>query len=1278
MALYANLHCHDGNGSVNDGVATPEQNVQRLVDMGAQAVCMTNHGTMVSTWDYIKACSEQRDKKTKEVTRKAIKFIPGIEFYVEMPGTETRRHLIALAKSFKGYQAICKVVSETAFHNVDGYPIVTDDMLERWFGPDAPGHGEAFFTTACMQGVIAAYILQNDKIKREEEKIRRKQKERPNIEEYNGYVLAIKQNDAETAIRRLERDKNKLKSGDKEIFEAAVKRLDELKAENKKLRALRDKLKPSVERYERYEGQIKELHKSLVSDVKAKKMAIAEAEKYLKLFGEGNFFMEMQYHGLEAEAHCMPIMADIAKKLGIPVVAANDSHMVNKEDAEMRQVMFAQKYSWKEIEGPDRELYIKSDEELSEWLRKILPTKVVEEAINNIKVIVDQCNVEFSAGTHYPKFPCKEGAKLHLRKLIAEGKKKVQPWTDEYQARLEHELKVIETMGFSDYLCIVEDFINYGKLVGKCDLNSPEFLEHRLDIEYLKKLTENEVGEGMGPGRGSAAGSLICYLIGITNIEPVKNALLFERFLNPERVTMPDIDSDVAPEVRPFVIEYIKNKYGEKAVCQILTRGFFGAKSAINAGARVLAKKRKAKDKANDDETQIDAAAWDVLPAEDASSEEKALVKLSYSITDTIEDANASIADVEADILAKFSSNPDVPEILAYAKLIEGKCQNYGTHAAGIVISDNSDVSDYLPLIKVTDAIDCSCDLNYVEPLGMLKLDLLGLRNLGIITECEKAILKETGERISMDNLPEDPDVFKEIFSTGRTNGVFQFESDGMKKTLVNFGPDSISDLTLLNAIFRPGPLQYIDDVTAVKKGKKKAEYIIPEMGEILDVTYGKPIYQEQLMAIFNRFAGFSLGKADIIRRHMAKKHVDEFNAYKQEFIDGLVANGAEASKAEAFWQEITAFAEYAFNKSHSRAYSEVAYATAYLKHHYPEAYTVGLLNYTAPDKREAVLSEAVNNGISICSPDINLAEENFVLRGKDVIYGLSSVSMVAASARTIVEERKANGSFTSFLDFCQRVRLRKNVMENLIKAGAFDRFHKNRQTLLAIYPDIINWIDTVAVKSEKLATETSEKKRETLQRALETAQNNLMNLSYQDCFEDATKRLVAEKDVLGRFISNHPVRGLTAKWVKKIKDIDTSDEEKDIRATVLVFVNGVEKKKSKNGNSYLKITAEDETGSIVAMAFDNAINKELLVENTVVTINGTFKGDTMMINKVEKYVDTADIQLEVSSYQAFLDNKERFEPYKGDHRLVIYCKNTGKPYKTKIFVNKDVKELNI
>ena len=1229
MSLIANLHCHDDIGSVFDGVASPAENVARAKELGAKAVCMTNHGTMVSTWDYRDACKNAD-----------IKFIPGIEFYVEMPNSKTRRHLICLAKSFTGYQAICKVVSETAFNNVDGYPIVTEGMLNKWFAQETMGHGEVIATSACMQGVLSSYLLWNKKIEKEEEKIRKKQGSRPDLSRYNSILNQIEENEIEIKKQRDIRDENKKKSGDKILYDNSVKKIEELTNENKKLRVERDTLKIPVEKFNKYEEKITELNKELVSERTAKQNAKREAEKYVSIFGEGNFYIELQYHGIEEEAYCMPILADIAKSLKIPVVAANDSHMVYKEDAEKRQAIWAQHYGWKEIREEDKELYIKTDEELTDALLKILPNKIVKEAIGNIEKIVDQCNVEFTAGTHYPKFTCPEGAKLHLRKLIRKGKAKVENWNEEYQKRLSHELKVIESMGFSDYFCIIEDFLNYARVIGKLDLDSDDFLNHKFDMKYLTKLAKNEVGEGCGPGRGSAAGSLVAYLVGITNIDPIKNELLFERFLNPERVTMPDIDSDIAPKVRPFVIEYIKNKYGEKAVCQILTRGFFGAKSAIQAGARVLGKKM---------------------------GDDKMFVKLSLEMTKSLEDPNVKLSEIESDLLKKFEGNENAKDILHYAKLIEGRCQNYGTHAAGIIISDNQDVSDYLPLIKVTDAIDCSCDLNYVEPLGMLKLDLLGLRNLGIITECEKAIQKATGKMLSMDKFPIDKKVFSEIFAKGKTNGVFQFESDGMKKTLINFGPESISDLTLLNAIFRPGPLQYIDEVTAVKKGEKKPNYIIPEMKSVLGSTYGKPIYQEQIMSIFNKFAGFSLGEADVIRRYMSKKKTEKFAAYKDKFIEGLVAHGATKENSEKFWEELLDFSAYAFNKSHARAYAEVAYATAYLKYYYPAAYTVGLLNYTASDKREAVLTEAMRSGIKIAVPDINIAEENFILNNDKVIYGLSSVTQVAASAESIIKERKENGAFISFVDFLKRCPLRKNAIENLIKAGAFDSFSKSRDALLIALPDKLKALSDYENWKAKDVFGITDKKKLQIETKLEEIQAKI-DAPITPVTDNTLTRLLNEKDVIGYFVSDNPVPEKTEK--KELSEIEDKGD-------VVVFINSCEVKKSKMDNTFAKIACEDRSGSANCIAFGNIIQKyyDLIKEGNVVTLSLYKKEDgTFVVNKAEKYVrTTGDIRLSVSSYKSYKDNKKLFFNYKGTKRLVLYCRDTGKFIKTDELVSPDI-----
>ena len=645
--------------------------------------------------------------------------------------------------------------------------------------------------------------------------------------------------------------------------------------------------------------------------------------------------------------------------------------------------------------------------------------------------------------------------------------------------------------------------------------------------------------------------------------------------------------------------------------------------------------------------------------------DDRKFLGLGLDMSKTIEELNTSLADVEEKLRQEFPSQ-QAAEIIRMAKLIEGKCQNYGTHAAGIIISDNGDVSDHLPLIKVTDAMDCQCDLNYVEPLGMLKLDLLGLRNLGIITECEKAIQANTGESISIDQLPpDDPEVMKNIFAAGKTNGVFQFESEGMKKVLTGFGPESISDLTLLNALFRPGPLQYIDDVTQVKKGLKTPEYVIPEMAEILGQTYGKPVYQEQIIQIFNRFAGFSLGEADVIRRYMSKKKYDKFASYKDKFIDGLVAHGADSKAAEKFWDELLDFSAYAFNKSHARAYSEVAYATAYLKYYYPAAYTVGLLNYTASDKREDVLLEAKNNGIEIQVPDINIARENFILNGDKVVYGLNSITQVAASASIIVKEREKNGSFTSFEDFIRRCRLRKNVMENLIKAGSFDRFCKNRDALLIAYDEKSKAIETLEKKQERLKVEPSEARRTKLEQTI-SEQLSIINAPYPKCGEDRTKRLLNERDVLGYFISGHPVPQKTGK--NKVQDILETGGE------TVVFINSVEVKTSKAGNKYATVVCEDETGSIRCTVFQKDLDKytDLLKENSVVTLS-LIKKDGFIINKVFTFSNEC-LYLTVSSYEAFKKEAFRLSAFKGNKKLILFCKDTGRYIPTVYFVNSGLK----
>lgn len=560
---FPDLHVHTGEGSLRDTGSMCNELVTRAAELGATAMAVTDHGTMVAIQNFRVACEKA-----------GIKPIYGCEFYVDM-GDGARTHFIVLAKNFDGYQAISKVCSETAYNIHSDRPIATLDMFRRWF-KDGIGKNNVIATSACMQGPLCRIILQNSIYDNEIEKIKKKmlKETKPTSEAYTEAMdkLQTLQDELDkakhekeevfaTAKKTYKKELNKaIRLDDPELIaqaedlrdkiEAAIKAKPKMKAAEEKasanLKEYKATIAPivkSVERYNKYAENINELEASKVSERKAYNEAKTMLGQLLDIFGKDNFYVELQNHGIKEEIYAMPIIAKLAGACGVPVVATNDVHYAVKDEAETRQYNYVQykNYGWKDMEPQDWELYIKTDEEMAEWLGRILPRKVVKEAIENAYKIADICSVvEFEKDPkHYPKFPCREGAKLHLRSLINRGKKKVKNWNAEYQKRVQYELNVIETMGFSDYLCIVEDFLNYARLVGKIDLDNPEFLEDPYNMTKLKRLAEGRVGEGCGPGRGSAAGSLICYLVGITNIDPVENGLLFERFLNPERVSMP-------------------------------------------------------------------------------------------------------------------------------------------------------------------------------------------------------------------------------------------------------------------------------------------------------------------------------------------------------------------------------------------------------------------------------------------------------------------------------------------------------------------------------------------------------------------------------------------------------------------------------------------------------------------------------------------------------------------------------------------------------------------
>lgn len=605
-----------------------------------------------------------------------------------------------------------------------------------------------------------------------------------------------------------------------------------------------------------------------------------------------------------------------------------------------------------------------------------------------------------------------------------------------------------------------------------------------------------------------------------------------------------DVDSDIAVDIRGKVIDYVKHKYGEKAVCSIMTLGTQGAKAAIRNCARLLGDK--------------------------LYGDSKRLYALGSEMCSYIpKDPGAKLSDSADSIRTVFANRPDALEVLRMAELVENTATTLGTHAAGIIISDNGDVSDYIPLMVSKDGLlQTQCDMTYCEGLGLLKMDFLGLRNLGLISETLKRIYADRGIKLELSDIPmDDKKVYSEIFAKGNTDSVFQFESDGMKNLLRRFKPDNIEHLILLNAIFRPGPLQYIDDVCAVKNEGKKAVYVIPEMESILGLTYGKPIYQEQLMQIFHQFADFSLSESDTLRRYISKKKVDKFMSYKDKFVNGLAAHGAKKEAAEKFWNELIDFASYAFNKSHSCAYSYVAYYTAFLKYHFPKEYSAAVLNDTEFDKFDRVIKDAQRYGVKIETPDVNRSNSAFTpLEGNSISYGLSYIKRVASFGETIVAER-ANGLFHDFNDFMERTKCPKDTAEALVCAGALDNL----------------------VKGQSIVT-----KRNGMLAALERPTR----------FIDRPSCLISEKEFLGSFLNGNPVEDVKAK--NTISKLALGMKNAELACIIM----NVTKKQTKQGEDFAVIRVEDTTGSIYAAVYSKeyATYKDLLKENTIVILNGFCK----------------------------------------------------------------------
>ncbi|MGQ9622954.1 MAG: DNA polymerase III subunit alpha [Candidatus Caldatribacteriaceae bacterium] len=868
----------------------------------------------------------------------------------------------------------------------------------------------------------------------------------------------------------------------------------------------------------------------------------AEAERslleYREIFGPENFFLEVQENGIPEQKVVNEALVSMARKFGLPLVATNDCHYLDARDAYMHDVVLAIQTATslddpKRLRFPTQEFYFKTPEEMTRDFAGL------PEAVRNTLLIAERCNVELElGGVILPRFEVPDGSDAfsYLVHLCEEGLRERygESPPEEVQRQLQYELKVIHDMGYATYFLIVWDFVRFAR----------------------------QKGIMVGPGRGSAAGSLVSYVLGITNIDPLRYGLLFERFLNPERVSMPDIDIDFCFERRDEVIEYVTKRYGETNVAQIITFGRMMARQAVRDVGRALGWSYG----------DVDKIAK-LIPGGPGVTLERAL------------ETNGQLRKLAED-------SKEVKNLLELARRIEGMCRHASVHAAGVVIADRP-LTYYVPLQKMNEReIVTQFDMDALQELGLLKMDFLGLRTLTVIERALQIVKNTQGKEIDLDHLPLDDPKTYELLSRGETVGVFQLESSGMKELLKRLRPERIEDLIAILALYRPGPLGsgMIDDFIDRKQGRIPVTYPHPSLEPILRETYGVIVYQEQVMRIASEFAGFTLGEADILRRAMGKKKPEVMREQREKFIEGAIKKGHSRESAEELFDLIEYFAGYGFNKSHSAAYALVSYQTAYLKAHYPAEYLAACLTSVAndSDKVAKFIAECRRLGIDVLPPDINESLANFTVVGdRRIRFGLAAIKNVGESAVEEVLLRRREGRFRSVFDFVERVDARvvnRRVLESLIKAGAFGGLHPNRAQLLASLEDI-------------LAYGTKRRKKETKQRSLfgeEVIFEGTPPL--KDAAELSQQELLQmEKEMLGFYVSDHPFKEVVSElqYVPLFPLECLRSLKKEVRVKVVGMIGGVRKIITKTGGDMYFVTLEDETGSIEAIFFPN-LSEEL------------------------------------------------------------------------------------
>lgn len=965
------------------------------------------------------------------------------------------------------------------------------------------------------------------------------------------------------------------------------------------------------------------------------------ATKYNDIFGQGNFYLEIQDHNIPEQKEVNAGIIKLSKETGIPLVATNDIHYVNKEDSKTHDVLMCIQMG-KTVDDPNRmrfgsdEFYLKSREEMEESF------SYVEEALDNTVKIAERCEVEFDFNTiHLPRYDVPEGKtpEEYLRELCFKGlNERYDDPNQDIIDRLNYEIDVIIKMGYVEYFLIVWDFINFSK--------------------------ENNIL--VGPGRGSAAGSIVSYTLKITDIDPIKYSLLFERFLNPERVSMPDIDIDFCYERREEVIDYVKRKYGEDHVAQIITFGTMGAKIAIRDVGRVL---------------DIPYGKVDKIAKE-----------IPFALGMTIDKA----LDTNPTLQSMYDEDRETKEIIDLSKQIEGMLRHASTHAAGVVISKNP-VDEYVPLYKHQDAITTQFTMTTLEELGLLKMDFLGLRTLTVINDALELIEKNREakgytEVIDFSKMDyDDPKVY-ELLSSGNTLGVFQLESAGMRSFMKQLKPDKFEDIVAGISLYRPGPMDSIPKYIENKNNPDKITYAHEKLRPIMDVTYGCLVYQEQVMQVVRDLGGYSYGRSDLVRRAMSKKKMDVMEEERQYFIHGkydengeieiagCVRNGVPEDAANEIFDDMIDFAKYAFNKSHAAAYGVLSYETAYLKTYYPVEFMAALITSIMgnTDKVVEYIRECKAMGIEVLPPNINRSFTKFSVEDKNIRFGLAAVKGVGVNViENIIQERENFGKFSDFMDFIKRIDQKdtnKRVIESLIKCGAFDDISENRASLMVGYEPVL---DSIAMDRKK-----NIKGQISLFEGLgaqeeESSLNDLYDLPSVKEYSEKL-RLGMEKEVLGMYVSGHPLAEHEEELLERTTTDNgrlnalKEDEEALLRLNEQeVIMGGMIVKKSvkttRKNDLMAFLDLEDLYGSIEVIVFPQLLQKfnDVLGEDEIVVIKGTLS----VKEEEETKLIARDIK-DISDYSEFEESRYRSRSYSKPNGNFAQFKEVAQPKKVYIKID--------